>query len=222
MGSERLPPCPGPQVTSDSVSLVCRALLRVPAPPRVPALPPPTPGSPGPAFCGGVPDAQADLAQPHGHSQAASAAAAAGPSVLRGDRSGAGPERASSTPGGTPGPGALVLGAGAPLPPGLVGTAVGSRERGEVGRVGSVRPSCSGPEGSPSATCSSGPATCPAWGCPREQLLGPDSCFCRPAFPHLAPGRCALAFHTEHLRWGDAFHGKRTWSVPGPRQGGAM
>lgn len=67
----------------------------------------------------------------------------------------------------------LVLGADVPPPPGPVGIAVGSREREDVGEAGSVRPACSGPEGSPSATCPSGPAALLAPGCPGSQLRRP-------------------------------------------------
>lgn len=40
--------------------------------------------------------------------------------------------------------------------------------------------------------------------------------------PHLASGRCALAFLTQRLHWGDPFLGERTGFGPGLRQGGSM
>ena len=96
-----------------------------------------------------------DPAQPHGHPQAAPAAAAAGSGVRRGDRSGAGPAVASSPAGGTLGPGASrPPSRGAPFSRARWHRG-GSRGREEAGGVGSVRPICSGPEGLPS-TCSPG------------------------------------------------------------------
>lgn len=90
--------CPGPQVTSGSVSLPSLAPLR--------ALAPSLSRSSGPDARARVPAAPADLVPPHGHPQAAGAAAAAGSGVRQGDKSGAGPERPCFPAGGTPGPGA--------------------------------------------------------------------------------------------------------------------
>lgn len=114
----------------------------------------------------------------------------------------------------------LARRAGEPPPPGPVGIAGGSRGREEGGGVGSVRPICLGPEGSPS-TCSPGQPPARA-GVPgvtaasaRQLLLPallptPGAREVRPRLPHRASAPRRLLPCREH------------WSGPGPRQGGAM
>lgn len=150
-------PCPGPQVTSDSVSLPSPAPLRAPAPPfrlGLPGLPPAL----------ASPPLWPDPAQPHGHPQAArqsprpARASGEGTVQVRG--------RSDSPAGGKPGPGASRLPSWRAPSSGARWHRSGSRGREEGGGMASVRPACLGPEGSPSTTWSSGPATRPASGCP--------------------------------------------------------
>ncbi|XP_032336408.1 translation initiation factor IF-2-like [Camelus ferus] len=111
------------------------------------------PGPPGPAARALVPAAPARPSPAAWTPTGRPAAAAAGSGVRRGDRSGAGLEGASSPPGGMPDPGASRPPSWRAPSAGACWHRRGRRGREEGGGVGSVRPACLGPEGSPSATC---------------------------------------------------------------------
>lgn len=104
----------------------------------------------------------------------------------------------------------LVPGAGEPPSSGARWHRGGSRGREEGGGVGSVRPACSGPEVSPSATCSSGPAARPASGCPG------NSCCVRTAAPagpppHTWPPRGAPSPSSLSIYPGRPFPWREDW-----------
>lgn len=157
----RLPPRPGltaPRLPRRSHSL-CPAPFRGLGSASLP-------GSPGPAARSGVPAAPARPGPAAWTPPGRPAAASAGWGVKRADRSGAGPEGAASTAGGTPGPSASL-----PSSWGVPSSRARWHRRGSRGREEGDGWTVSGrlaqgQRARLSATCSSGPAARPASGCP--------------------------------------------------------